>query len=60
MSRTSCASVSGRVTDLLTLLLTRRYTTSAWIAWLAAVIGILYGGTWGWLDSRDRKFQPTA
>ena len=26
----------------------------------AAGIGILYGAIWGWLDSRNRKFQPTA
>ncbi len=34
------------MTYLLTLLLTRRYTTSAWIAWLAAVIGILVPYRW--------------
>ncbi len=34
------------LTYLLTLLLTRRYTTSEWLAWLAALLGILVPYRW--------------
>jgi hypothetical protein len=38
--------ISLWLTYLFTLLLTRRYTTSEWIAWLTAVIGILVPYRW--------------